>query len=374
MTEPLTIDRDALLKAVQAVGSVVERRATIPILTHILLKAEGGKLRLRATDLDIDARAEVEASGDLHATVPGGLLQDILRKLAEGSQVRIGPDVDPGRLVLRAGRARFTLNALDPVDFPDMTAGEWAAGFDLPATALEHMLGRCAFAISTEETRYYLNGVYLHAVDVEGATMLTAVATDGRRLARVRREAPEGAGGMPGVIIPRKTVEQIRRDLKAAAKDETVRLDVSTLKIRYASPRITLTSKLIDGTFPDYTRVIPTANDKRLTAELAELLTASDRVSTIASDRGRAVKIDLGDGPMKLSVSNPDAGSSVEEIEADYDGADLTIGFNARYLHDILGEIDSDTVLIKLDSPGSPTILQSREGADALFVLMPMRV
>jgi DNA polymerase III subunit beta len=374
MTEPLTIDRDALLKAVQAVGAVVERRNTIPILQNILLEAVGGTLRLRATDLDIDARAEAPADGHIHATVPGGLLQDILRKLAEGSQVRLAPDVDPGRLVLRAGRARFTLNTLDPVDFPDMTAGEWVAGFDLPATALEQMLGRCAFAISTEETRYYLNGVYLHAVDVEGTTMLTAVATDGHRLARVRREAPEGAGGMPGVIIPRKTVEQIRRDLKAAAKDETARLDVSTLKIRYSSPRITLTSKLIDGTFPDYTRVIPTANDKRLTAELAELLTASDRVSTIASDRGRAVKIELGDGPMKLSVSNPDAGSSVEEIEADYDGAPLTIGFNARYLHDILGEIDSDTVLIKLAEAGSPTILQSREGADALFVLMPMRV
>jgi DNA polymerase III subunit beta len=375
MTEPLTIDRDALLKAVQAVGAVVERRNTVPILQNILLEAVGGTLRLRATDLDIDARAEAPADGHIHATVPGGLLQDILRKLAEGSQVKIAPDVDTSeRLVLRAGRARFTINTLPPVDFPDMTAGEWAAGFDLPATALEQMLGRCAFAISTEETRYYLNGVYLHAVAVDGATMLTAVATDGHRLARVRREAPDGASGMPGVIIPRKTVEQIRRDLKAAAKDETVRLDVSTLKIRYSSPRITLTSKLIDGTFPDYTRVIPVANDKRLTAELAELLAASDRVSTIASDRGRAVKIELGDGPMKLSVSNPDAGSSVEEIEADYDGAPLTIGFNARYLHDILGEIDSDTVLIKLDSPGSPTILQSREGADALFVLMPMRV
>lgn len=376
MTEPLIIGRDDLLKAVQAIGSVVERRNTIPILQNILLETVGGRLRLRATDLDIDARAEVAASGDLHTTVPGGLLLDILRKLAEGAEVKIAPDVDnPERVVMRAGRARFTLNTLPPQDFPDMTAGEWAAGFDMPAAALERMLGRCAFAISTEETRYYLNGVYLHAVAAEGEGLnLTAVATDGHRLARVRREAPEGAGGMPGIIIPRKTVEQIRRDLKAAGKDEEVRLEVSPIKIRYSSPRITLTSKLIDGTFPDYTRVIPTANDKRLVAELSELLAASDRVATISSERGRAVRLELGDRMVKLSVNNPDAGSSVEEIEAEYDGAPLMIGFNARYLHEILGEIDSDTVLVKFADPGSPTILQSREGADALFVLMPMRV
>ena len=374
-SETLIINRDDLLKVVQAVGSVVERRNTIPILQNILLEADSGNLRLRATDLDIDARAEAACEGGISTTVPGTLLQDILRKLAEGSQVRFTPDVEmKDRIVIRAGRSRFTLHALPPQDFPDITGGEWAAGFELPAATLEHLFGRCAFAISTDKARFYLNGVFLHVVDVDGAAMLTAAATDGFCLARVRREAPKGAEAMPGVIIPQKTVDQIRRDLKAAAKDEHVRLDVSTQKIRYSSPRIVLTSKLIDGTFPDYARVIPAANDKRLVVERSDLLSAADRVSTIASERGCAVKVEISDRQVKLSVSNPEAGLSVEEIEADYEGPPLTTGCNGRFLNNILGQIESDTVVVKLADPSSPILMQAREGADALFVLMPLKV
>ncbi len=237
---------------------------------------------------------------------------------------------------------------------------------------MKKLIDKTQFAISNEETRYYLNGIYLHAVDSEGHAMLRAVATDGHRLARVEIAAPSGSAGMPGVIIPRKAVNEVQKLIEDLGKEVTI--EISPTKARFSFDDVVLITKLIDGTFPDYMRVIPSGNDKYLTVERAPFQAAVDRVSTISSERGRAVKLAMADGKLTLSVNNPDSGSAVEELEVGYDAPPLDIGFNARYLLDITSQLDGDTALFKLADPGSPTLVLDRDGAPALYVLMPMRV
>ncbi|MDB5560433.1 MAG: polymerase subunit beta [Enterovirga sp.] len=375
----VTVERAALLKALGHVHRVVERRNTIPILSNVLLRAGDGGLRLKATDLDMEVTEEVAAdvSQAGATTVPAHVIYDIVRKLPDGAQVSLEMTGDTGQMQLRSGRSRFMLQALAEGDFPDIAAGEMPTSFPIAAADLKRLIEKTQFAISTEETRYYLNGIYLHAVDGEDGPMLRAVATDGHRLARIELPAPAGAVGMPGVIVPRKAVAEIQKLIDDAAED--VRVELSPAKIRLTfggegNGGVVLTSKLIDGTFPDYQRVIPTGNDKLLTVERGDFARAVDRVSTISSERGRAVKLALTEGRMTLSVNNPDSGNAVEELDVDYDAAPLDVGFNARYLLDITGQLDGDTALFKLADPGSPTVIQDREGAPTLYVLMPMRV
>ncbi len=370
----VTVERTALLKSLGHVHRVVEKRNTIPILSNVLLRAGGDGLRLKATDLDIEVvetmAADVSEPGS--TTVPAHTLYDIVRKLPDGSQVSLEMVGEQGQMLLRSGRSKFNLQALPESDFPDITAGEMPHRFTLAAKELHRLIEKTQFAISTEETRYYLNGIYLHAMEVEGKSVLRAVATDGHRLARVETPAPEGAAGMPGIIVPRKAVSEIQKLLEDGESE--VAVELSATKIRVAVGATVLTSKLIDGTFPDYQRVIPSGNDKRLTVDRATFAASVDRVSTISSERGRAVKLAMADGHLTLSVTNPDSGSATEEVEVDYDSAPIDIGFNARYLLDITNQLDGDTALFKLADPGSPTVIQDREGASALYVLMPMRV
>jgi len=369
----LVIERSELLRALGHVTSVVERRTTIPILSNVLLRASGNALEFKATDLEREvieqAPAEVMTPGAV--TVPAHMLHDIVRKLPDGAEVEMVRDPERDRLSLTAGQARFALQTLPAEDFPDLTAGEMSHEFTVSAADLKKLLDKTRFAISTEETRYYLNGIYLHPATGNGPT-LRAVATDGHRLAQVEMPRPEGADGMPGVIIPRKTVHELHRLLEDS--DAEVKVGVSTSKVRFEIGTVTVTSKLIDGTFPDYARVIPQGNDKALTVSNAQFKSAVDRVSTIASERGRAVKLNLADDRMVLSVSNPEGGSATEELGVSYSSAPLEIGFNARYLLDIADQLDSDTAVFKLADPGSPTLVRDGEDESALYVLMPMRV
>jgi len=370
----VTIERAALLRALGHVHRVVERRTTIPILANVLLEAGSGELLLKATDLDLEIteKAPAEASQPGATTLPAHTLYDIVRKLPEGAQVSLEETGEQGQLTLRSGRSRFNLQTLPQSDFPEVTSGEFSHKFALPPADLKRLIEKTQFAISSEETRYYLNGIYMHVAEVEGRSLLRAVATDGHRLARLELPAPTGSVGMPGVIVPRKAVAEIQRLIEDAQADVSVEL--STNKMRFAFGEALLTTKLIDGTFPDYSRVIPAGNDKRLTVERDAFRNAVDRVSTISSERGRAVKLALSEGKVILSVNNPDQGSAVEELEADYDGPPLDIGFSSRYLLDIVNQLDSDTALFLLADPGSPTLIQDRDGANALYVLMPMRV
>jgi DNA polymerase-3 subunit beta len=367
-----TIERATLLKGLGHVHSVVERRNTIPILSNVLIEAdEEGGLRLMATDLDlqINERVEADVSEPGATTVPAHTLFDIVRKLPEGSQVEL--IAAEGRMQVNAGRARFTLSTLPRDDFPVIAEGDLPTGFELPAATLRQIIDKTRFAISTEETRYYLNGIYLHVSD-EAQPVLKAAATDGHRLARVTVPRPDGAAGMPGVIIPRKCVAELRKLLDEL--DGTVQLSLSESKIRFGLGNAVLTSKLIDGTFPDYSRVIPTANDKLLRLDPRSLEEGVDRVSTIASERTRAVKLSLDRDRVTLSVTSPENGTASEEVTADYGADGLEIGFNARYLLDILGQIEGDVMEVHLADAAAPTLLRENDKASALYVLMPMRV
>jgi DNA polymerase III subunit beta len=367
-----TIERATLLKGLGHVHSVVERRNTIPILSNVLVEAsEDGGLRLMATDLDLQINETVAADvADPGATtVAAHTLFEIVRKLPEGSQVEIS--AAEGRMQINAGRARFTLATLPRDDFPVIAEGELPTRFELPAATLRQIVDKTRFAISTEETRYYLNGIYVHVSD-EAQPVLKAAATDGHRLARVTVPRPEGAQGMPGVIIPRKCVGELRKLLEEV--DGTVQVSLSEAKVRFDLGNAVLTSKLIDGTFPDYSRVIPTANDKLLKLDPRSFEQGVDRVATIASERTRAVKMSLDRDRVTLSVTSPENGTAAEDVPADYAADALEIGFNARYLMDILGQIEGDLVEVHLADAAAPTLLRENDKAAALYVLMPMRV
>ena len=364
-----TIERATLLKSLSHVQSVVERRNTIPILSNVLIEArEDGSIRLMATDLDLQVDESVPANVATPGatTVSAHTLFDIVRKLPDGSQVEL--NAADGKMQLSAGRARFNLSTLPRDDFPVIAEGELPTRFELPAATLRQIIDKTRFAISTEETRYYLMGIFLHLADDQ----LKAAATDGHRLARVTVAKPDGADGMPDVIVPRKCVAELRKLLDEL--EGTVEVSMSPTKIRFGLGSAVLTSKLIDGTFPDYNRVIPTANDKLLKIDPKSFAQGVDRVSTIASEKTRAVKMMVDRDKVTLSVTSPEAGTATEEIAADYGSDGIEIGFNARYLLDILSEIDGDTVEVHLADAAAPTLLRENDKSDALYVLMPMRV
>lgn len=370
----LTIERATLLKALAHVQSVVERRNTIPILANVLLDGQDGALTLTATDMDLAITETVIADiGQAGATTaPAHTLYDIVRKLPDGAQVEIETDVSADQLLIRAGRSKFNLATLPVEDFPTMSGGDLPNTFSLEAEELRTLVDRTRFAVSTEETRYYLNGIYLHAAEDDGGTMLRAVATDGHRLARVQLPMPSGGTDIPGVIVPRKAIGELRKLI-----DETtdpVEVSLSDTRIRMNFDNAVLTSKLIDGTFPDYERVIPTGNDKVLSVDRGTFAQAVDRVSTISSEKSRAIKLAVGNGLLNLSATSAENGSATEELEVSFEHDTIEIGFNSRYLLDITAQIENDNAEFVFADASSPTIVRDGGDMSALYVLMPMRV
>ena len=369
-----SIERAALLKAVSQAQSVVERRNTIPILANVLIEADGSDVSFRATDLDIEvvdkAPAQVERAGA--TTVAATTLHEIVRKLPDGALVSLTADTAAGRLTVEAGRSNFSLATLPREDFPVMATSEYTSNFSANAATLRRLFDKSKFAISTEETRYYLNGVYMHIADADGGKMLRCVATDGHRLARIDADMPEGAAEMPGVIVPRKTVGEMRKLLDD--DDMKIAVSVSETKVRFATPQITLTSKVIDGTFPDYTRVIPQGNTRKLEVDAADFAQAVDRVATVSSERSRAVKLVLDEDRLVLSVNAPDSGAAEEELAVAYADEHLEIGFNAKYLLEIASQVDRENAVFLFNSSGDPTLMREGNDTSAVYVVMPMRV
>ncbi|MCV6595571.1 MAG: DNA polymerase III subunit beta [Mangrovicoccus sp.] len=369
----LSIERAALLKAVSQAQSVVERRNTIPILANVLIEAEGDFARFRATDLDLEvvetAPAQVLTAGAV--TVSAVMLHEIIRKLPDGALVQLS--AQPGEpLDVTAGRSHFRLQTLPREDFPVMASADYTANFTAQAGMLRRLFDKSKFAISTEETRYYLNGVYMHVAEDAEGMMLRCVATDGHRLARIDAPLPSGAENMPGVIVPRKTVGELRKLLDS--DDDDIAVSVSETKLRFATPSITLTSKVIDGTFPDYARVIPANNARRLEVDASEFAKAVDRVATVSSERTRAVKLAMGDDRLVLSVNSPDSGAAEEELAVAYGDEQLEIGFNAKYLLEIANQVDRENAVFMFNSSGDPTLMREGNDPSAVYVVMPMRV
>ncbi len=367
-----TIERATLLKSLGHVQSVVERRNTIPILSNVLIEASGdGSIRLMATDLDLQINESVEAQVETAGatTVSAHTLFDIARKLPEGSQVSLS--AADGKMAVNAGRARFNLSTLPRDDFPVIAEGDLPIKFELSALTLRQIIDSTRFAISTEETRYYLNGIFLHVTD-DADPVLKAAATDGHRLARYTTARPDGAESMPDIIVPRKCISELRKLLDEV--EGSVEISLSPSKIRFVLGAAVLTSKLIDGTFPDYSRVIPTGNDKLLKIDPKSFKQGVDRVATIASEKTRAVKMAVERDKITLSVTSPENGTAAEEVSGDYGSDAMEIGFNARYLMDILDQIEGDSVEVHLADAAAPTLIRENDKAAALYVLMPMRV
>ncbi len=370
----LVIDRSALLKSLGHVQSVVERRGTIPILSNVKLEAAGDALYLTATDMDIAVmdRAPAAVADPGKTTVSAHMLYDIVRKLPEGSQVEIAHASDGAKATVRAGQSRFSLSTLPVEDFPVMTEGDLPCSFTITAAECDALVDKTRFAVSMEETRYYLNGIYLHAAENQGVHVLRAVATDGHRLARIEVALPSGAVGMPGVIIPRKAIGEIKKLIEEGVSE--VGISLSENKIRFTCGHAVLVSKLIDGTFPDYERVIPSGNDRIMEVDGRLFTQAVDRVSVIASEKTRGIRLAFSQGKLMLSADSPEYGTATEEVDVNYAAAPMEIGFNSRYLLDIMAQIEGEVVQFVLAESTSPVLVRDTADVGALYVLMPMRV
>ena len=371
-----SIDRSALLTALQHVHSVVERRNTIPILSNVLIEAKEDGVYLTATDMDIAViekinleKSEVMQLGTI--TTSAQMLYDIVRKLPENIKVELLSEKND-RLGIKASSSSFALNCLPAEDFPSISQEEFKFTFSLETNDLIRLIDKTSFAMSLEETRYYLNGIYLHAVKDSDGEKLRTVSTDGHRLSRVDMNIPEGANEIPGVIVPRKTIMEIRKLLEDHS--DTINLSLSDNKIKLSFSNVILTSKLLDGTFPDYSRVIPEQNDKTVTISNQLLSEAVDRVSTVSTDKTRAIKVNISKGNLVISATNPDKGSASESLDIIYDGEEVEIGFNSKYVLDVARQIKGNEIIIKLSDSVSPTLVYDKDDKGVLFVLMPMRV
>ena len=367
----LTIERAHLLKALKHTQSIVERRQTIPILSNVLIETGADSIVIRATDNEIEIVEKVPAViGEAGAlTVPAHRLCDIVSRLSDGAQISLAAG-ENNQLALTSGRAKFSLATLPADGFPSMVQENMPFSFTVAGADLLGLIGKTSFAVSTEETRYNLNGIYLHE-KAGDAPRLTAVATDGHRLASAYIPLPEGATGMPGVIIPRKTIGEISK--LAAESDAEINISLSANQIRFHLGDVVLASRLIDGTYPEYEKVIPAANDKVLEADAAVLRDVIERVSVV-SEKSRGIKLAIKNNLIQVSAAAADEGSAEDELDAAYSGDDLEIGFNFRYLLDILGQIKGGTVQLLMNDSISPVILKDTADANALYVLMPMRV
>lgn len=365
----ITIEKGTLLKSVSKLQSIVEKRNTIPILSNIKLEASGSSLTLTVTDMDIVASEEIEAeiSAQGALTVPALTLYDIIRKLPEGTKINLSADANSSQVVVTAGSSNFKISYLPAEDFPVMSEGELTHKFKLPANKFLSLIDKTKFAMSNEETRYYLNGVYFHLMEGD----LKAVATDGHRLASFKIEKPEGAEGMPGIIIPRKTVNEISKLIEG---QEEVEIALSDSKIKFNAGKIELLSKVVDGTFPDYQRVIPENNTKTLKISTDDFKEAVDRVSTISVDKTRAIKVELSSNKVTLRSQGAEGSSAKEDIIAEYDDESLEIGFNSRYILEMMNQIESDNFNMVFDNPNSPALVTDPKDPSALYIIMPMRV
>jgi DNA polymerase-3 subunit beta len=368
----LKIPQKALLRGLDRVIGAVERRNTIPILANVHIKADASGLHLKTSDLDIEVTAFVEAEvkTEGETTVQAHMLRDIVKRLRDDGEVSMELNGKKERIRIITGRSNFELAVLGAKDFPSMNAGEFEVEFQIEPKTLKDLFEKTKHSISTETTRYYLNGTFLHTLYSGGIAVLRAVSTDGHRLARTEVPAPEGCEKMPAVIVPTKTSAEVSKLLTSAVTPVTVA--VSSAKIRFTIEGTAVTSKLIDGIFPDYQRLVPEKPKLTAKVEQADLQAAIARVSVLSSDKARAVKFALNEGTLHLSVRQDD-GQGAEEIDAEFNGKEFETGFNSRYILDILDTLDGDATVIGLTEPSAPATFRDRDDESTLHLCMPMR-
>lgn len=362
------IDVKALRTALTDVESVVEGRSTIPVLSNVLLIVDRARLTVVGSDMEMELErvAAIDSEDRFETTAQAAVLKRIAGKLPADAEALV--QVVDGKLSITVGRARFETPTLSAEDFPRMGRPDITSVFEIPALTLNGAFDRVAHAISTEETRYYLNGVYCH-VD-QG--MLRLAATDGHRLARMVLPLPDGAADMPGTILGRKAMRALSGLLDR--HEGNIELSIGERCWRAEVGATTMIAKTIAGEFPDYTRIIPTANKLHLSISREDLAAAIGRVSTISKEKTRALKLDLDRDRLVLTVTSPDTGTATEEMPCDYGGRPLTIGFNARYLQESLAQLNADAIEIELQDAAAPTLIRDNRDSPLILVLMPMRV
>ncbi len=371
------INSSDLLKALSHIHGIVEVRHTLPILSNIILKARDNELTLSSTNLDIycadKIKAEVYIAGEI--SVSAVTFFEIVKRLPSGSDVVMTMEEGENEITLKCGRSKFNLSTLKTDDFPIISDNDLSTKFVLSADELIRILDKTKFAVSNEETRYYLNGIFLHKADRNSIPFLRAVATDGHRLAQYDIPLPQGAEEITGIIIPKKTIFELRKVLDDADGDVSISLNEN--KIKFTFNDLKIISKVIDGTFPDYTKVIPQNNNKNFKTNNNELKNAIDRVSAVAANeesKSKAIKLSLEDNKLNLSVESQSKGSANEILDISYDGDKVDIGFNSKYIIDICNEVDGEEVDISLLDSVSPAIILDKTDENLFFVLMPMRI
>ena len=368
-----SVSRDALIKPLNLVAGVVERRQTLPILSNVLLSLEGNRVSLTGTDLEVElvGRVEVVNEGpDGDITVPARKLVDICKSLPDG--VDIAFTVEDGKVTVKAGRSRFTLSTLPAVEFPTVEAGEGEVELELAKGLVRQMIERTGFAMAQQDVRYYLNGMYLEIKD----SRLRFVATDGHRLALCTAPSSVSADDR-SVIVPRKGILELARLLDG---EGSVTLSMGSNHIRASTDQFTFTSKLVDGKFPEYERVLPRSPDKSVTGDRAELRQAFTRTAILSNEKYRGVRLSLTPGSLEITANNPEQEQAEEMVPVDYSGEALEVGFNVSYLLDVMGVLSGSQVRVSLSDSASSALIEDGDASDsdvgpeALYVVMPMRL
>jgi len=364
------ISREALIKPLQLVTGVVERRQTLPVLSNVLLALDKKMLSLTGTDLEVELTGSVEvdsAGSDGEITVPARKLMDICKSLPDSASLKF--DLADDKLKIQSGRSRFSLSTLPATDFPGVDESSGTLEFAAAKSLLKTMLQNTSFAMAQQDVRYYLNGMLVEV----SADYLRVVATDGHRLAMQTESIKSGVSDTSGVIVPRKGVLELGR-LLSDGDDEDINVVIGTNHIRVTMSNFTFTSKLVDGKFPDCNRVLPKGGDKNVIAGREQLRDSLNRTAILSNEKFRGIRLILSDDELKIIANNPEQEEAEETVPVEYKGDSLEIGFNVIYLVDVLNVLDSENVQLIVSDPNSSALVQSSDDSSAIYVVMPMRL
>ena len=369
----VTVNRDALLKTLGRAYGIIEKKSTLPILSNVLIEADNSKIKITATDLDIIyveeiSSVEIKKSGS--TTTSANILYEILRKLQVGSKITLTLQ-DLNRLKLETGKSRFNLLCIAPDNFPLSNEDFKEKIIKIKPKKLLQLLNKTKISVSNDETRHYLNGIYLHKIIIKEKTYLTGVATDSHRLSLSSIEI-DANSDFESIILPKKTIFQLTSLLEESSQD--IQISNNKSKIKFEIENGVLISKVIDGKFPDYRRVIPQNNEKKLKTKLTEFKSSIDRVVSVSSDKKDGVKMALSKDNLKLMVNSPNSGEGSEIINAEFNSEQMSISFNSKYLIDIASQIENEYIILNLKDPGSPVLIQDMSDKDSLYVVMPMKI